>query len=97
MHRDHGSSVNAYRAVSIEPARYNGHLRVSVWFFPQLEINRCPSQTCNTRKLEGKFLPPLITSCIRGESREITQEELLQAMLQIVSAVSFYFARRQVY
>ena len=58
MYRDHGSSVNAYRAVSIEPARYNGHLRVSVWFFPQLEINRCPCQTCNTRKLEGKFLPP---------------------------------------
>ena len=35
----------------------------------------------------------LITSCIRGE---ITQEELLQAILQIMSAVSFYFARRQV-
>ena len=34
MYRDHGSSVNAYRAVSIEPARYNGHLRVSVGFFP---------------------------------------------------------------
>ena len=32
MYRDHGSSVNAYRAVSIEPAQYNGHLRVSVWF-----------------------------------------------------------------
>ena len=32
MYRDHGS-VNAYRAVSIEPAQYNGHLRVSVWFF----------------------------------------------------------------
>ena len=29
MYRDHGS-VNAYRAVSIEPAQYNGHLMVSV-------------------------------------------------------------------
>ena len=34
MYRDHGSSVNAYRAVSIEPAQYNGHRRVSVVFFP---------------------------------------------------------------
>ena len=34
MYRDHGSSVNAYHAVSIEPAQYNGHLRVSVVFFP---------------------------------------------------------------
>ena len=56
MYRDHGSSVNAYRAVSIEPAWYNGHLRVSVWFFPQLQINRCFCQTCNTCKLEGKFV-----------------------------------------
>ena len=34
MYRDHGSSVNAYRAVSIEPARYNGHLRVCLVFSP---------------------------------------------------------------
>ena len=59
MYQDHGSSVNACRAVSLEPTQYIGHLRVTVWFFfPQLGINRCPCQTCNTRRLEGKFLPP---------------------------------------
>ena len=33
MYQDHGSSVNACRAVSLEPTQYIGHLRVSVWFF----------------------------------------------------------------
>ena len=33
MYQDHGSSVNACRAVSLEPTQYIGDLRVSVWFF----------------------------------------------------------------
>ena len=83
MYQDHGSSVNACRAVSLEPTQYIGHLRVSVWFFfPSQELIDVPVKHVTLVDQKESFYLP------RGSQR-FTEGEFRRTMILIVSHTSF--------